>query len=697
MRLTFLTVLPVIVHSWTSALPVRPTTTATTATCLLLDASPRTRRRRSNPKGRESLRHPYAALSMSRYLTTLEEAASSSSSASSSQTLPLANGSAATASEEGVLPLEGLERGTDGIYRITNKEEHAALLAAHPDKLVVLKVFAPWCRACKGLEPKFIQIANDEKLKELPLLFAQLSIQHNKDFVKSIGVLALPTVQFYVGGALHDNFPCGPSKLPILKRKLAQLVNDHVDPTSGLVNEASIARYQQELARMNAGVPVSVTGRGALPANATESIGSSVVDQTTLSDTTVPAKALPPIVTAKERRRIRASCPYLADLSLADYDEVMDKARLLTFEPKSIIMREGKGGRTFYILQRGEVEICQATSAVYDPLVVPTSYLGTVINRLEEGDYFGERALITGEPRAASIRATDQRVTCWALDRDDFPWSSPLSGRTKATDQGTLESVNDKYGVSLDEMYQNEAKQQSISIATASQTRGSVNRPAPIRGVDNDEVEEEDAIELVVDMPVEAGVKVGEKDAIFTVLRRFQLIRQVSKCFDYIVETRAQWGTAGIRKRREFLVNRLRPSQLADFQETFRLIDASGDGLISLLELKRVMDSVGDVKTDEELLQILQNASLDGEQVMNGQDLEGLMAEAEFYYLFRDVFATLDTQDSGFVKASDLDRILCGVRDLISSDHKSLIDVEGDDVLIDYERFSRMLLGTTLL
>jgi calmodulin/calcium-binding protein CML len=127
------------------------------------------------------------------------------------------------------------------------------------------------------------------------------------------------------------------------------------------------------------------------------------------------------------------------------------------------------------------------------------------------------------------------------------------------------------------------------------------------------------------------------------------------------------------------------------------LIDASGDGLISLLELKRVMESVGDVKTDEELLQIMENASLDGEQVMNGQDLEGLMAEAEFYYLFRDVFATLDTQDSGFVKASDLDRILCGVRDLISSDHKSLIDVEGDDVLIDYERFSRMLLGTTLL
>ena len=82
---------------------------------------------------------------------------------------------------------------------------------------------------------------------------------------------------------------------------------------------------------------------------------------------------------------------------------------------------------------------------------------------------------------------------------------------------------------------------------------------------------------------------------------------------------------------------------------------------------------------------------------MNLQDFEGLWAEAEFYNLFRDVFSTLDTQNSGFVKAGDLDRVLAGVRDLISDDHKSLIDVEDADVLIDYERFSRMLLGTALI
>ena len=74
----------------------------------------------------------------------------------------------------------------------------------------------------------------------------------------------------------------------------------------------------------------------------------------------------------------------------------------------------------------------------------------------------------------------------------------------------------------------------------------------------------------------------------------------------------------------------------------------------------------------------------------------GLMAEADFYNLFLDTFKALDVHDSGFVKASELDRVLCGVRDLISDDRNSIIDVEDKDTLIDYEQFSKMLLGRTL-
>jgi calmodulin len=85
------------------------------------------------------------------------------------------------------------------------------------------------------------------------------------------------------------------------------------------------------------------------------------------------------------------------------------------------------------------------------------------------------------------------------------------------------------------------------------------------------------------------------------------------------------------------------------------------------------------------------------ESVLNLQDFMGIMAETEIYHLFRDIFASMDPNDTGFVKKADLNRALCGVRDLISDDRKSIIDVEDDDMLIDYEQFTRMLLGSALI
>ena len=40
--------------------------------------------------------------------------------------------------------------GEDGIWHIQNKVQHRNFLEANKNRLVVLKVFAPWCRACKG-------------------------------------------------------------------------------------------------------------------------------------------------------------------------------------------------------------------------------------------------------------------------------------------------------------------------------------------------------------------------------------------------------------------------------------------------------------------------------------------------------------------------------------------------------------------
>jgi calmodulin len=586
-------------------------------------------------------------------------------------------------SERGTSAVEFPILADDGVWVIENEQQYQAFLLANTDKLVILKVYAPWCRACKGLSPKFLQIVHQEDYQDLPIAFCQLSIQNQKAFVQSIGVLALPTIQLYVGLNLVDNFPCGPSKVPILKKKLTQLINDHVDMNTKQLKDNVVVENLLE--------------KQGLKQDSKNETETAVAMSTTDSSVSSPLE-----LDMKEKSELVSRIPYLQDLNLADLDSVFAKAKQLTFEAGSVLMRQGKRGRTFYILRKGEVEVL-ISQAQIDPMVGTNRfYLGAVINVLGPGDFFGERSLITGEPRAASLRATEE-VTVWAFDKDDFPASSVLSGRTLHT-QDLLE-VNDKYGVSLNSLYMDEVTKQIKESSIENQKRGSVNSPQQIIGVDTeDDLDyDEDAsfgsMEGVWPVAQPDPAMTQSNDAIFNLLTRFRMIRQVSQCFRYIVNTRARWGDDGIRSRRNLLVRRLSPSQRTQFLDTFKIIDSSGDGKISLLELKRVMESIGEEKSDDELTTLFNKAhdAIDGESILTEQDFMGIMAEAEFYYLFRDIFASLDTNGSGFVKAKDLDRVLSGVRDLISDDRKSIIDVDDEDMLIDYEQFSRMLLGTALI
>ena len=100
------------------------------------------------------------------------------------------------------------------------------------------------------------------------------------------------------------------------------------------------------------------------------------------------------------------------------------------------------------------------------------------------------------------------------------------------------------------------------------------------------------------------------------------------------------------------------------------------------------------------------------------EEFLGVMAEAEFYNLFKETFQELDYENTGYVKAGDLDDVLGGIRDLTApgpsyeldensmwsltlpqeKHHKttSLIDVDDQYILVDYEQFTKMLLGAAL-
>ena len=371
----------------------------------------------------------------------------------------------------------------------------------------------------------------------------------------------------------------------------------------------------------------------------------------------------------------------------------MEKAKLNTYEPGSVIMKQGKKGRTFYVIASGEVEISVKTEYA-DPLLTPSSYLGAVINRLSKGDYFGERALITGEPRAASIRAVE-KTRCFAFDRDDIPSTSVLSGKKSATKE-RIDQVNDKYGVDTFDIFEMGLDKQLKNTKMANQERGSIYGKdlAVDMEIPDDESSIPDPQERMVAPSKNFGFTLPREE-IVKLLVRFKNIRRAARCFEYISHTQPRWGDAGEKMRRSRLVAMLTPSQKNDFKAAFEVIDKSHDNIVSLEEMRTFMESVGAKKSDAELLDMMEKANpmVKGNTEIHFEEFMGVMAEAELYSLFYETFMAMDTRQSGFVRAGDIDQVLGGMRDLISDDRKSLIDTEDKDMLVNYDEFSKMLLG----
>lgn len=117
-----------------------------------------------------------------------------------------------------------------------------------------------------------------------------------------------------------------------------------------------------------------------------------------------------------EELRILASVPIFAPLPGGSLEHLAARLVPLRVEPGTVIVREGDPGDRFYIVAEGEVEVSQD---------------GTPVSRLEQGDYFGEIALMRDVPRTATVTAQTP-VVLYALDRDDF--LAAVTGHPQSTE-----------------------------------------------------------------------------------------------------------------------------------------------------------------------------------------------------------------------------------------------------------------------
>jgi ATP-binding cassette subfamily B protein len=99
-----------------------------------------------------------------------------------------------------------------------------------------------------------------------------------------------------------------------------------------------------------------------------------------------------------------AEIPILRKLSPAALATLAPMFRSVAFRAGEDIVVEGDSSGGFYILVRGRAEVLRH---------------GSRVATLDDGDFFGEIALLTGSPRMATVRALNATI-CITLEKEAF-------------------------------------------------------------------------------------------------------------------------------------------------------------------------------------------------------------------------------------------------------------------------------------
>jgi len=92
------------------------------------------------------------------------------------------------------------------------------------------------------------------------------------------------------------------------------------------------------------------------------------------------------------------------DLTPLELTNVAEKMTKRQFVSGDVVIRQGEEGEEFFLISDGTVEVVRE---------------GHDVASLGAGDFFGEGALITGEPRSATVVAKDELAT-YVLGKADF-------------------------------------------------------------------------------------------------------------------------------------------------------------------------------------------------------------------------------------------------------------------------------------
>ncbi|KAG5837844.1 hypothetical protein ANANG_G00217340 [Anguilla anguilla] len=109
------------------------------------------------------------------------------------------------------------------------------------------------------------------------------------------------------------------------------------------------------------------------------------------------------------------SVPLLKSLELSERMKIVDVLGMRSFQDGEKIIMQGEKAECFFIVESGEVKIMMKSKTKADQ----QDNTEVEIARCSRGQYFGELALVTNKPRAASAYAVGE-VKCLIIDVQAF-------------------------------------------------------------------------------------------------------------------------------------------------------------------------------------------------------------------------------------------------------------------------------------
>lgn len=99
---------------------------------------------------------------------------------------------------------------------------------------------------------------------------------------------------------------------------------------------------------------------------------------------------------------------FLEKLKAKDVISLLDQLEPREFAAGEAVIREGASAEVMYIVREGRLKVSRTAGDDEH-----------ILGYLSDGDFFGERALLTDEPRSASV-VTETATRCFALSREHF-------------------------------------------------------------------------------------------------------------------------------------------------------------------------------------------------------------------------------------------------------------------------------------